>query len=246
MVEKAQEEVEEANKISNQTKSKNKELEHEVNKLLTKATRMRETELSLENQVLEERTKFDQVVKRNLLIDELNKEMMEMNIEDLCKFVNQSLYECVHTIRRSNIKEIIKTGDKVLGMAKKQGLTEVTESIEEIMKNFEFLREKEQPKQGKQIHKSNKIDNEKEKEKEAEKQKAKEEKKKARFEQKKEQAVKYNPKLKKLMNASKLIVKDKKTGKYRDKITNQFLAEALKKYKKMKNKGKTLYFQKHR
>lgn len=98
--------------------------------------------MGLEDQILDEKTKFDKIVKRNLLIDELNKEMMEMNIEDLCKFVNHSLYECVHGIRRSNIKEIFKMGDKVLETLKEQGLTDVSKVIEDIMTQFEFLRNK--------------------------------------------------------------------------------------------------------
>ena len=115
---------------------------------------MKEKQKNLEDEVLNERTKFDQVIKRNLLIDELNKDMMEMNIEDLCKFINQSLYECVHTIRRTNIKQIIKMGDKVSDTLKEQGLTEVSDAIEVIMKDFEFMHEKEEvekPKDGKEI-----------------------------------------------------------------------------------------------
>jgi hypothetical protein len=142
MVEKAHTDVDEITLSHQDTKTKNVELEHEVSNLIIKTSRMKEHEQSLDNEVLEHKTKFDNVVKHNLLIDELNKEMMEMNFEDLCKFINQSLYECVHTIRRTNIKEIIKTGEKVIGTLKEQGLTDVSNQIETIMQNFEFLRVK--------------------------------------------------------------------------------------------------------
>jgi hypothetical protein len=142
LVEKAQTEVEEINSDLTGVKTNNIELEHEISGLLTKIKRMKDQEKILNNKVLEERTKHDKIIKTNLLVDELNKEMLEMNIEDLCKFVNHSLYECVHDIRRSNIKEIIKTGDKVLDMLKEQKLTDVADAIETIMKQFEFLRDK--------------------------------------------------------------------------------------------------------
>lgn len=142
IVEKAHTDVEDITLAQQETRTKNIELEHEISNLVIKIDRMREHEQSLNDDVLEQKTKFDHVIKHNLLIDELNKEMMEMNFEDLCKFINQSLYECVHTIRRSNIKEIIKTGEKVMQTLKEQGLTDVSNEIETIMKNFEFLREK--------------------------------------------------------------------------------------------------------
>lgn len=135
-------EVEELTAIESQTRVQNVELEHEIQTLVTKIGRMHEDHKSLEDQLLDEKTKYDKVVKRNLLIDELNKDMMEMNIEDLCKFINQSLYQWVHQIRRSNIKEIIKTGDKVLDKLKDQGLKDVTQAIENIITQFEHLRDK--------------------------------------------------------------------------------------------------------
>ena len=142
LVEKAQQEVDEANQVSTKTKIKNVELEHEIEKLMTKIERMHEERKHLESVVVDEQTKSDQIYKKNLLIDELNKDMLEMNIEDLCKFVNQSLYEWVHGIRRSNIKEIVKVGDQVLDTLKDQGLMEPVKEIESIMRQFEFLREK--------------------------------------------------------------------------------------------------------
>ena len=83
MVEKAQTEVEEITQSNTEMKVKNVELENEISTHLKKIKRIREEERNLKRQIIEERTKFDQVVKRNLLIDELNKDMMEMNIEDL-------------------------------------------------------------------------------------------------------------------------------------------------------------------
>ena len=140
-MEKAQSEVEEATQAHSDTKAKNVMLEHEIETLITKVTRIKDEKVTLEDKVLDEKTKYDKVAKNNLLVDELNKEMLEMNIEDLCKFVNQSLYDCVHGIRRSNIKEIIKTGDKVLDMMKEQKLDDAASKIETIMNQFEFLRD---------------------------------------------------------------------------------------------------------
>lgn len=76
-------EVEELTSVESQTRVQNVELEHEIQKLITKIDRMQDDHKSLEDQLLDEKTKYDKVVKRNLLIDELNKDMMEMNIEDL-------------------------------------------------------------------------------------------------------------------------------------------------------------------
>ena len=220
LVEKAHLEVEENTQIATQTKIKNVELEYEIEKLLTKIERMHEERKHFETVVADEQTKCDQIYKKNLLIDELNKDMLEMNIEDLWKFVNQSLYEWVHGIRRSNIKEIVKVGDQVLDTLKDQGLTQPVQEIESIMRQFEFLRDKPKPsskdqEKDKNKEESNKPDETHNKPKEnvdtvaLKKQKDKEDKEKARFKRMVENAKKYNPVLKRLMNISQHKAKGK-------------------------------------
>lgn len=144
LVEQAQEEVDQKETENTELKVKNIELESSVSDLNKKVSRMNDTHKDLQAEVLQEKSKFDKVLKRNLLIDELNKDMMDMNIEDIWKFINQSLYEWVHTIRRQNVKQILNVGDKVVDTLREQGLKEVPDSIEEIMRNFEFLHQKQE------------------------------------------------------------------------------------------------------
>ena len=63
------------------TKKKNAELEHQVESLLTSINRITEEKRGVEDEMIDVNNKTDKIEKTNLLVEKLNKEMLDLNIE---------------------------------------------------------------------------------------------------------------------------------------------------------------------
>lgn len=81
LVNKAHRDLEDNQEAHLQTKKKNVELEHQVETILTQMNRLGEEKRLLEDEMIDVTNRADKIKKHNLLVEELNKDMLDLNIE---------------------------------------------------------------------------------------------------------------------------------------------------------------------
>ena len=83
LVNKAHRDLEDSKEAHLQTKKKNVELEHQAETILTQMNRLAEEKRLLEDEMIDVTNRTDKIKKHNLLVEELNKDMLDLNIEGI-------------------------------------------------------------------------------------------------------------------------------------------------------------------